>query len=92
MHEVRIRDYGAGVPQDALPRLTQRFFQVDAARGGNSSGIGLATVQAIVRALDGELQLRNVDPGFEARVRLPALLQTARDHQRLHGKPSQHVQ
>ena len=92
MHEVRIRDYGAGVPQDALPRLTQRFFQVDAARSGNSSGIGLATVQAIVRALDGELQLRNVDPGFEARVRLPALLQTARDHQRLHGKPSQDVQ
>jgi signal transduction histidine kinase len=37
-------------------------------------GLGLALVAFIAQTLEGDLTLRNLDPGFEATLRLPVLV------------------
>ncbi|MEF7617197.1 ATP-binding protein [Aquincola sp. MAHUQ-54] len=51
------QDSPPGVPEDDLPRLTDRLFRVDAsrARASGGSGLGLAIVKAIVEAHGGRL-------------------------------------
>jgi signal transduction histidine kinase len=52
--EVRIEvaDQGVGIPAEALPRIFERFFQVDnsATRSYGGTGMGLALVQRMVTA------------------------------------------
>ena len=64
---LRVRDRGPGVPEGALAELTRPF--VRSAAGG--TGLGLALVAFIAQTLGGELSLRNLQPGFEASLRLP---------------------
>ena len=48
---LRVSDSGPGIPEDALPRVFERFFQVDEARtrsdDTHGTGLGLAIVRAI---------------------------------------------
>ena len=55
--EVIWQDSAPGVPDAALPRLTDRLFRVDTSRSraGGGSGLGLAIADAIVKAHDGSL-------------------------------------
>ncbi len=64
-----VRDFGPGVPENALERLTQPFYR----RGNHreSLGLGLALVESISRSLSGRLELKNVSPGLEVRLTLP---------------------
>lgn len=64
-----VRDFGSGVSEDALRRLTQPFYR----RGHHreSLGLGLALVESISRSLAGKLELKNAFPGLEARLTLP---------------------
>ncbi|KAG8526093.1 uncharacterized protein KY384_000085 [Bacidia gigantensis] len=49
--EFSVRDTGAGIPPEYLPRIFERFMQVPGAtRGG--AGLGLSIVQNIIRAHD----------------------------------------
>jgi signal transduction histidine kinase len=60
--ELSITDTGSGVPEDALPRLFDRFYQVDASRAGGEShgaGLGLAIVQEIIQAHGGKIGVRS---------------------------------
>lgn len=66
---VIVRDYGTGVPNEVLEKLTDPFFRVDKRKGG--LGLGLALVKHIVTSLKGTLLLRNSHPGLEATVTLP---------------------
>lgn len=66
-----VRDRGPGVPQTALPHLTQPFYRRDPARSGHHNGLGLAIVERIVLAHHGTLQL-TADRGLLAQVTLPA--------------------
>lgn len=66
---LRVRDRGPGVPEGALAELTRPF--VRSAAGG--TGLGLALVAFIAQTLGGELSLRNLQPGFEASLRLPII-------------------
>ena len=54
------QDSSPGVPEDDLPRLTERLFRVDVSRNraGGGSGLGLAIARAIVEAHDGKLVAR----------------------------------
>src|SRR5262245_28473540 len=54
------QDSSPGVPEEELPRLTERLFRVDASRSraGGGSGLGLAIVKAIVDAHGGTLVAR----------------------------------
>lgn len=73
--ELAIRDTGAGIPSQDLPRLTERFFRVDKARSRElgGTGLGLAIVKHIVQAHGGRLAIESVlGQGTTVRVTLPA--------------------
>jgi two-component system, OmpR family, phosphate regulon sensor histidine kinase PhoR len=50
-------DDGAGVPEETLPRLFERFYRADAARTSRGTGLGLAIVKRIVVAAGGEVEI-----------------------------------
>ena len=60
-----IDDAGPGVPEDALPRLFEKFYRVPGGGGGSRSGtgIGLAVVQGLVEAMGGRVVARRGDLG-----------------------------
>jgi two-component system sensor histidine kinase ResE len=73
--EISIADSGAGVPQEALPRLFDRFYQVDPSRAsgeGHGAGLGLAIVNEIVEAHNGRISVRSqVGHGTTFVIHLP---------------------
>lgn len=72
---LRVRDRGPGVPEDALDHLTRPYYRTQSRGGG--MGLGLALVAFIAQTLEGDLTLRNLDPGFEATLRLPVVVRKA---------------
>jgi two-component system, OmpR family, phosphate regulon sensor histidine kinase PhoR len=54
-----VKDTGVGIPSEHLPRLTERFYRVDAARGRGTggSGIGLAIVKHVLQRHGAELEV-----------------------------------
>ena len=69
-----IRDSGIGIPREELPRVFERFYQVDKARGPQrGTGLGLAIAREIVEAHGGRITVasRGPDQGAEFRVWLP---------------------
>jgi two-component system phosphate regulon sensor histidine kinase PhoR len=71
---VRVTDHGPGIPREHLPRLTERFYRVDAARSRESggTGLGLAIVKHIIERHRGSLDIQStVGVGTSVTVRLP---------------------
>lgn len=71
---VSIRDSGIGIPEDALPRIFERFYQVDKARGPQrGTGLGLAIARENVEAHGGRITAESDgrDKGTVFRVWLP---------------------
>ena len=71
---VTVSDHGPGIPREHLPRVTERFYRVDAARSRESggTGLGLAIVKHIVERHRGTLELKStVGEGTSVTVRLP---------------------
>lgn len=64
-----VRDFGLGVPEEALATLTKSFCRRGEHRAG--LGLGLALFENISRSLSGTLKLKNVTPGLEVRLLLP---------------------
>lgn len=62
--EVRLslRDSGPGVPETALPRLTEPFYRADPARRGEGNGLGLAIVRRVAEAHGASLQFEHRSP------------------------------
>jgi len=58
---VSVQDRGHGISQDHLPRLTERFYRVDAARSRElgGTGLGLAIVKHIVNRHRGKLAIQS---------------------------------
>jgi two-component system phosphate regulon sensor histidine kinase PhoR len=71
---VTVTDHGPGIPREHLPRVTERFYRVDAARSRESggTGLGLAIVKHIVERHRGSLDIKSkVGVGTSVGVRLP---------------------
>jgi len=71
-----VRDHGPGVPQEHIPRLTERFYRVDAgkSRAKGGTGLGLAIVKHIVLRHQGRLAIESaLGEGSLFRVTLPAI-------------------
>jgi two-component system phosphate regulon sensor histidine kinase PhoR len=76
MIAVAIRDDGEGIPREALPRLTERFYRVDVKRSRErgGTGLGLAIVKHIVNRHQGRLQIESQPgEGSQFTVFLPAV-------------------
>jgi signal transduction histidine kinase len=71
---VGVHNSGSLIPAEDLPRVFERFFQVDRARArrGGSSGLGLSIVREIVEAHGGRVAAESsAQHGTEFIVRLP---------------------
>lgn len=72
--ELTVRDTGAGIAEEQLPRVFERFHRVEGARGRTheGTGIGLALVQELVKLHGGAITVHSqVDHGTEFVVRIP---------------------
>ena len=60
----KVTDNGIGIPAEAIPRLFERFYQVDSSmtRGAGGSGLGLYISRQIVEAHGGEIWVES-EPG-----------------------------
>lgn len=78
---LEVADDGPGIPREHLPRLTERFYRVDAgrSRSAGGTGLGLAIVKHIVNRHRGQLAIESeAGAGAVFRVWLPGRLAEAR--------------
>jgi len=70
-----VRDEGEGIAPQHIPRLTERFYRVDAGRSRSvgGTGLGLAIVKHIVERHRGRLDIASrVGIGTTVTIALPA--------------------
>lgn len=70
---IRVRDYGPGVPEDALPRLFDPFYRVEEDRDRKSGGVGLglSIARRAVELHKGKMRASNASPGLLVEIELP---------------------
>ena len=65
-YQFQIKDYGVGIPEEEVKRVTEAFYMVDKSRSRskNGAGLGLALCVEILRLHDSELTIESkVDEG-----------------------------
>ncbi len=70
---ITVRDYGPGVPEDALARIFDPFFRVEEARDamGGGSGLGLSIAKQAVQVHHGTITAENASPGLRVKITIP---------------------
>jgi two-component system sensor histidine kinase CpxA len=70
---IAVRDYGPGVPEDALTRIFDPFFRVEVARDpmGGGSGLGLSIAKQAVQVHHGTITAENASPGLRVQITIP---------------------
>ena len=59
---VKVSDTGVGIAPEDLPRIFERFYKGDRARGAGGTGLGLAVVKHTVEAHGGTVSVQS-EPG-----------------------------
>ncbi len=93
MAEITVADHGPGIPEEHIPRMLHPFTRLEEARSDTKgAGLGLAIVDRIMRAHDGQIKLRNRTPhGLEVSLWFP--LSAKKTANRLHDpSPASSVQ
>ena len=57
--QLEIADNGKGIAEQNLPRIFERLYKEDQARGSKGNGLGLAIVRELVAAHQGEISVRS---------------------------------
>jgi signal transduction histidine kinase len=70
---ITVRDYGPGVPAEALKQIFKPFFRVDNSRNADTGGVGLglAITQRAIHMHHGRIWAENAEPGLLICVDLP---------------------
>jgi two-component system sensor histidine kinase CpxA len=70
---VDVRDFGPGVPEEALPRLFDAFYRVESDRGRASGGIGLglSIARRAIELHKGTIRAQNAKPGLDVTMEIP---------------------
>jgi two-component system sensor histidine kinase MprB len=61
--QVTVRDHGAGIDEDDLPHVFDRFYRAPSARGMSGSGLGLAIVRQVATAHGGAVVAERAEGG-----------------------------
>jgi len=64
-----VADNGVGVPAEELPRIFERFYRRDPARGSAGSGLGLSIVKHVLAAARADVEARDGPGGVGLEVR-----------------------
>ena len=71
---IAVSDTGSGIPPAELPRIFDRFYQVDRSRAGSGFGLGLAICKEFVTAMGGTIAVTStVGEGTTFTLRLPGV-------------------
>lgn len=65
--EIRIRDFGMGVPEEELVFVTEKFYRGSNARGEAGSGLGLYLTSVFMNQMKGGMECYNED-GFVVKL------------------------
>ena len=71
---IEVEDSGIGIPQEDIPKLFERFSDVDKQRHpeGKGSGLGLSLVKELVTVMAGEISVSSeLNHGTRVSIRLP---------------------
>jgi signal transduction histidine kinase len=70
---ISVRDYGPGVPAEALSQIFDPFFRVDDSRdmATGGMGLGLSISQRAVHLHHGQIRAENANPGLRISMDLP---------------------
>jgi two-component system, OmpR family, sensor kinase len=69
---LEVSDTGAGIPEEHLPHLVERFYRVDGPRTARGAGLGLSIAQQIAKAHRGNLYIEStVGEGSTFTLELP---------------------
>lgn len=71
--EIRLRDYGPGIPPGSEERIFRKFYRVDSALDAKVSGfgLGLAIARGLLRDQKGDLKAAAANPGLLFIITLP---------------------
>lgn len=85
--QIRVRDYGPGVPPEALDRIFDPFYRVDSdrSRTGGGVGLGLAIARRAVELHSGRLHASNANPGLLVDIEIPKDVRLAAEPLQHHG-------
>ena len=56
---IKVCDNGAGIPEESLPHLFERFFRVDTSRDRSGTGLGLSIALWIAKAHGGDIRVQS---------------------------------
>jgi signal transduction histidine kinase len=86
--QMTVRDTGAGIPPEQLPRIFEKFYQADNQSSARAAGtgLGLAIAKQIVEAHGGAIKCEStVGVGTTFTIRLPLHVQRRSSHNRSVG-------
>jgi heavy metal sensor kinase len=69
---IAVRDTGAGIPAEEIPRIWERLYRGDKSRSQRGLGLGLSLVRAIINAHGGRIEVQStVGKGSSFVIHLP---------------------